>query len=100
MERKRPRSRRRTPAISQPREVAPPPKLMTQWSYRHWCDHAEQLASVRSDCWCQSQLAILDELIERLGHMYEESPTFDFDWWCDKAHWGFGRATTHTRARR
>jgi hypothetical protein len=71
---------------------------MTQWSYRHYVDHANQLASARSNCWCDAQLAILDHLIESLADMYQEDNPTNFDrmWWCDKARLGFDRLHTTT----
>lgn len=66
---------------------------MTQWSYRHYKDHANQLASARSNCWCDAQLAILDYLIEQLADMYQQDNPAQFDrmWWCDLARQGFDR---------
>ena len=71
---------------------------MTQWQYRHYLDHAALLASVRSSCWCDAQLELLDQLITRQADLYQQDApaSFDRQWWCDLAKQGFHRVHTTT----
>lgn len=70
-------------------------RSMSAWSYKHWCTHAELLASCRQDCWCDAQLEILDRLIGRFIEVYsDDAPgSFDPQWFADKAKRGFYRIT-------
>lgn len=77
--------------------MAPPVRTMSAWSYRHWVTHAEILASVRHSCTTQPQLEILDLLIRRLVDVYQnDAPvSFDPDWFCHKAKFGWYRKIPH-----
>lgn len=73
--------------------MAPPTRSMSAWSYKHWCTHAELLASIRADCWCDTQLVVIDRLVERFAHIYSEDAPVAFDpvWFCQKARRFAGR---------